>query len=43
MPTSDTLKAGVVQMAPVWLDCAKTLDKFAAYWADTACIALLYT
>ena len=36
MPTSDTLKVGLVQMAPVWLDRAKTLDKVASYLSDAA-------
>jgi nitrilase len=36
MVVSDVLKVGLVQMAPVWLDRVKTLDKVAAYVADAA-------
>jgi nitrilase len=36
MASSDTLKIGLVQIAPIWLDRAKTLDKVAAYVADAA-------
>ncbi len=36
MPTTDNLKVGLVQMAPVWLDRVKTLDKVAAYVSDAA-------
>jgi nitrilase len=32
----DTLKIGLVQMAPVWLDRVKTISKVAAYLADAA-------
>ncbi len=33
---ASTLKVGLVQMAPVWLDRIKTLEKVAAYVADAA-------
>lgn len=36
MVSSEVLKVGLVQMAPVWLDRIKTLDKVAAYVADAA-------
>jgi nitrilase len=36
MTMSDTLKVGLVQMAPVWLDRTKTLEKVAAYITDAA-------
>jgi nitrilase len=36
MTASDELKVGLVQMAPVWLNRAKTLDKVAAYVAQAA-------
>jgi nitrilase len=36
MSSLDVLKVGLVQMAPVWLDRVKTLDKVAAYVADAA-------
>ena len=36
MHTVNTLKVGLVQMAPIWLDRAKTLDKVAAYVSDAA-------
>ena len=36
MPYANTLKLGLVQMAPVWLDRAKTLDKVAAYVSDAS-------
>ncbi|MGL5002030.1 MAG: nitrilase-related carbon-nitrogen hydrolase, partial [Casimicrobium sp.] len=36
MANPDSLKVGLVQMAPVWLDRVKTLDKVAGYVADAA-------
>lgn len=36
MPASDTLKIGLVQMAPVRLDRTKTLNKVATYLSDAA-------
>jgi nitrilase len=36
MAKSDLLKVGLVQMAPVWLDRVKTLDKVASYVLDAA-------
>jgi nitrilase len=36
MKNLDSLQVGLVQMAPVWLDRAKTLDKVAGYVADAA-------
>lgn len=34
--SADLLKVGLVQMAPVWLDRARTLDKVAAWLAEAA-------
>ena len=34
MFTSDSLKVGLVQIAPIWLDRAKTLEKVASYLAQ---------
>lgn len=36
MSSADAVKVGLVQMAPVWLDRARTLEKVAAYVSDAA-------
>ncbi len=36
MAVIDSIKVGLVQMAPVWMDRAKTLDKVAAYVSQAA-------
>ena len=35
-PTPQTLKVGLVQMAPIWLDRVRTLDKMAGFVAQAA-------